>query len=88
MNDVLLMDNLRIDEEASLDAIREDGGDCGAVGTRGGIVTRGADGCEVTVHTPAGTLVDAFTGNDTLRHYNTGIYIVSFKGQAFKVVVP
>lgn len=87
MSDIMLMDNVRIDEEASIDALRAGGDDCNAIAVKGGILTRGAVGSQVNVYTPAGMLVDSFAGDDTVRSYGPGLYLVSFKGRTFKVVV-
>ncbi len=87
MADIMLMDNFRVDEAASIAGVASDGSELNAFGMTGGILTRGACGLEVKAYTPVGILAAAWTGDDTVRPMAPGIYLVTFGGRTFSVRV-
>lgn len=86
MNDIVFMDNFRIDAESGIGTISPDG-DVAVYGVNGGILTHGAAGQTVTVTSIKGEIVATFTADDTLFSVPQGLYIVTIGNKSCKVVV-
>lgn len=89
MADIMLLDNFRIEEKSAgsqgVDGVAEAG--CAAYGIQGAVLTRGSVGSDVSLFTADGKLADRWTGNDQPRPAAPGMYMVSFAGKTFKVIV-
>lgn len=85
-NDIVFMDNFRVEGQSGVNAIDNDS-DMAVYGVNGGILTRGAIGKNVCVYGADGTLRNAFEGTDTIVPMNPGMYIVTVGGHSWKVVV-
>lgn len=86
MADIMLMDNFRIDNSTSVNSV-DTGDNANVIGLDGGFLTRGASGKDVRVFDLAGRLVDSFRGDDLIRRIGAGVYVVTFSGRSFKVIV-
>lgn len=87
MSDIILLDNFRVDDAASIDAPANDFSDFNVFGVKDGILTRGAAGSTVRVYSSAGLLLDSYPADDRIHGFIPGIYMVSLSGRTFKVVV-
>lgn len=85
--DIILMDNFRVESSTAIDQVGADTTDCTVFGLSGGILTRGAVGCDVRIYTPAGLLIDSYKADDSMHPRTSGIYIVTIGSKTFKVVV-
>lgn len=87
MNDIMLMDNFRIDSMSEISGIDAVYDDCGVLGLKGALLTRGCVGREVRVYNMAGLLMDCFVADDAPRTCGSGTYLVCVGGKTFKVAV-
>lgn len=86
-SDPIIMDNFRLDGATSIDSTTVGNTDCCVLGINGGILTRGALGSEVKVYTASGATAGTFIADDNVHYFDKGIYIVTFSGNSYKVVV-
>ena len=86
MNDIVFMDNFRIDAESGIGTVSSDG-NIAVYGVNGGILTHGAAGQTVTVTNVKGETVATFTADDTVFPVAQGLYIVTIGNKSCKVVV-
>lgn len=87
MNDIILLDNLRVDEPVAIDSVEADDSLVRVIAMPGGILTRGAFGKNVKVFTVSGTKVADFTGTDTILPLEPGVYVLTIGKHTYKAIV-
>lgn len=85
--DIVLLDNFRVDGVAGAGNALADKDAVKAFGLKGAVLTRGASGQPVRMFTADGKLVDSWIGDDSLRAARPGVYIVTIGDRPFKVAV-